>query len=81
MDNLIIQPTIADKANYLARHGKIWHRRNDNKSGTNYTKYYSYNGYGFAVVFFDNQPVQIIKMGLNEVLTIAKAAEIEFGGF
>lgn len=72
---------VIEQARYLSRHGQYMTRLNE-KNSVHYTKYYLFNGYGWAVTYVDEEtPVQIQKMNINEVIKISSCSNLEFGGF
>ena len=72
---------ISDKAEYLRKHGHFLFRRPDNAVGTNYTKFYLFDGAGFAVIFKNDIPVQIEKKSAESVELMDACYRIQFGGF
>ena len=73
--------TVVEQAKYLSKHGHFIVRTEEDNS-LHFTKYYVFNGNGYAVTYFDEYtPVQIQKMKVVDVMLIAKCSELEFGGF
>lgn len=72
---------IVEQAEYLSKHGCFVKRLHE-KDSVHFTKYYLFNGSGFAVTYYDDElPVQIQKMSKEDVIKISKCADLEFGGF
>ena len=73
--------SIIERAKYLSKHGHFMVRTEEVKSPY-FTKYYVFNGNGYAVTYFDEDtPVQIRKMKADDVKLIAKCSKLQFGGF
>ena len=73
--------TVEDQAAYLSKHGSLM-ARVDEKNSSHFTKYYLFNGNGYAVTYFDEKlPVQIQKMKVDDVMLISESVKLQFGGF
>ena len=73
--------TIEDQSVYLSKHGRLM-ARVDEKNSSHFTKYYLFNGDGYAVTYFDEDlPVQIQKMKVDDVMLISESVKLKFGGF
>ena len=73
--------TVVEQAEYLSKHGHFMVRTEEDKS-LHFTKYYLFNGNGYAVTYYDEEiPVQIQKMKVDDVMLIAECKKLEFGGF
>lgn len=73
--------TVAEQAEYLSKHGRFITRTPEYKS-VHFTKYYVFNGNGYAVTYFDEETsVQIQKMKVDDVMLIAECKNLDFGGF
>lgn len=73
--------TVEEQSAYLSKHGSLM-ARVDEKNSSHFTKYYLFNGAGYAVTYFDEElPVQIQKMKVDDVMLIAECKNLEFGGF
>lgn len=73
--------TVEEQSAYLSKHGSLM-ARVDEKNSSHFTKYYLFNGNGYAVTYFDEDlPVQIQKMKVDDVMLISESVKLQFGGF
>ena len=70
------------QAEFLSKHGHLEGILGvDSDIGCLTTKYYTYNGGGFKVIYVGGQVAQVDRMDADEIKRIVSCSKLKFGGF